>query len=176
MSNVLQYSPLRRLVWMTVALFLSYLAVAMAMPAVAVHVSRTLGMGNVASGLAVGIAFLSTILSRGWAGRLADERGGKSGMFRGLALYGLASLLCLASSLPVLGHGIVSYAVLLAGRLMLGLGESLALVGMLAWSMAMMGPARSGLVMAVFGMGMYGAFAAGGPLACGCCRTWGSPA
>ncbi|MPS26255.1 arabinose transporter [Pigmentiphaga sp.] len=164
MSNVLQYSPLRRLVWMTTALFLSYLAVAMAMPAVAVHVSHTLGMGNVASGLAVGIAFLSTILSRGWAGRLADERGGKSGMFRGLALYALAALLCLASSLPMLGHGMVSYALLLAGRLLLGLGESLALVGMLAWSMAMMGPARSGLVMAVFGMGMYGAFAAGGPL------------
>ncbi|MBN9474556.1 MAG: arabinose transporter [Burkholderiales bacterium] len=164
MSNVSQYSPLRRLVWMTVALFLSYLSVAMAMPAVAVHVSHTLAMGNVASGLAVGIAFLSTILSRGWAGRLADERGGKSGMFRGLALYALASLLCLASALPALGHGVVSYAVLLAGRLLLGLGESLALVGMLAWSMAMMGPARSGLVMAVFGVGMYGAFAAGGPL------------
>lgn len=164
MSNVLQDSPLRRLVWMTVALFLTYLAVAMAMPAVAIHVSHALGMGNVASGLAVGIAFLSTILSRGWAGRLADERGGKAAMFRGLALYALASLLCWLSSWPSLGSGTTAYVVLLAGRLLLGLGESAALVGMLAWGMGAMGPARSGLVMALVGTGMYGAFAAGGPL------------
>ncbi|WP_265635074.1 MFS transporter [Cupriavidus cauae] len=164
MSNVLQDSSLRRLVWMTVALFLTYLAVAMAMPAVAIHISDALGMGNVASGLAVGIAFLSTILSRGWAGRLADERGGKAAMFRGLALYALASLLCWLSSWPSLGSGTASYVVLLAGRLLLGLGESAALVGMLAWGMGAMGPARSGLVMALVGAGMYGAFAAGGPL------------
>ncbi len=164
MSNVLRDSSLRQLLWMTLALFFSYLAVAMSMPAVAVHVSRALGMGNVASGLAVGIAFLSTIFSRGWAGRLADERGGKSSMFMGLGLYVLAALLCLASSMPALGAGAASYVILLAGRLLLGLGESLALVGMLAWCMAMMGPARSGHVMALVGMGMYGAFAAGGPL------------
>ncbi|VCU71248.1 major facilitator superfamily transporter [Pigmentiphaga humi] len=164
MPNVLKDPPLRRLVWITLALFLSYLAVAMAMPAVAVHVSHTLRMGNVASGLAVGIAFLSTILSRGWAGRQADERGGKAGAFRGLGLYALAALLCMASVLPWLGGGTAAYAVLLAGRLLLGLGESLVVVGMIAWSMAIMGPGRSGLVMALAGMGMYGAFAAGGPL------------
>lgn len=166
MSNVLKNSSLRQLVWMTLALFLTYLSVAMAMPAVAVHVSQALGMGNVASGLAVGIAFLSTILSRGWAGRLADEHGGKVAMFRGLGLYAMAGLLCWASSLPALGlgTGLASYLVLLAGRLLLGLGESYALVGMLAWAMATLGPARSGLVMALVGIGMYGAFAVGGPL------------
>ncbi|MES2531662.1 MAG: MFS transporter [Pseudomonadota bacterium] len=121
---------------MTLALFCTYLFVAMAMPAVAVHVSQTLGMGNVSSRLAVGIAFLSTILSRGWAGRLADERGGKVAMFRGLALYAVAGLLCWASALPTLGLGIASYGLLLAGRLLLGLGESYALVGMLAWAAA----------------------------------------
>ncbi|MDM0074827.1 MFS transporter [Variovorax sp. J2P1-59] len=164
MSSISPKNSLRQLVWMTLALFLSYLSVAMAMPAVAVHVSQTLGFGNVLSGLAVGIAFLSTILSRGWAGRLADERGGKVAMFRGLALYAVAALLCWVSSLPALRHDLTSYLVLLAGRLLLGLGESFALVGMLGWSMAAMGPARSGRVMALVGIGMYGAFAVGGPL------------
>ena len=164
MSNVQKDDSVRTLAWMAAALFLAYLSVAMAMPAVAVHVSRTLGMGNVASGLAVGIAFLSTILSRGWAGRMADERGGKVAMFRGLGLYAAASLLCLLSTWQPLGHGLASYGVLLAGRLLLGLGESYALVGLLAWAMARLGPARSGLVMAFVGTGMYGAFAVGGPL------------
>lgn len=164
MSNVQKTTSLRDLVWMTLALFLTYLSVAMAMPAVSVHVSQTLGLGNVLSGLAVGIAFLSTILSRGWAGRLADERGGKFAMFRGLVFYAAATLLCWASSLPALSHGAASYSVLLMGRLLLGLGESFALVGMLSWAMSAMGPARSGQVMALVGVGMYGAFAAGGPL------------
>nr|WP_217806373.1 MFS transporter [Chromobacterium violaceum] len=53
---------------------------------------------------------------------------------------------------------------LLAGRLLLGLGESLAIVGMSAWSIGLMGPVHSGKVMSLVGMGMYGAFAAGGPL------------
>ncbi|WP_257625273.1 MFS transporter [Variovorax boronicumulans] len=164
MTNVQANSSLRELVWMTFALFLGYLSVAMSMPAVAVHVSQRLGMGNVASGLAVGIAFLSTLLSRGWAGRLADERGGKVAMFRGLFLYAAASLLCWASALPALGHGAGAYLVLLAGRLVLGLGESFALVGMLGWAMAAMGATRSGQVMALVGTGLYGAFAVGGPL------------
>ncbi|WP_066097362.1 MFS transporter [Xanthomonas massiliensis] len=155
--------PLRRLWWMTLALFLTYLTVAMAMPAVAVHVARTLGLGNAASGLAVGIAFLSTILSRGWAGRLADQRGGRPSLFLGLGFYLVATLGCLASAAPGLSPHL-AYAVLLAGRLLLGLGESLTLVGMLAWGMALMGPPRSGKVMALVGMGMYGAFALGGPL------------
>src|ERR1700712_4237839 len=116
MSNLFSNPALRRLVWLTAALFLTYLAVAMALPAVAVHVSRTLAMSNTASGLAVGIAFLSTILSRGWAGKMADETGGKAGAFRGLGVYALASLVCLASAWPALGHGAMAYGVLLAGR------------------------------------------------------------
>ncbi|MFT4196537.1 MAG: hypothetical protein QM601_01260 [Pseudoxanthomonas sp.] len=56
MTNFLDDAPLRRLVWLTLALFLTYLAVAMALPAVAVQVSHGLRLGNVASGLAVGIA------------------------------------------------------------------------------------------------------------------------
>lgn len=156
--------PMARLVAMTGVLFVSYLAVAMAMPAVAVHVSQTLGLGNFASGLAVGIAFASTLLSRGWAGRVSDVEGGKAAALRGLALYVLAALLSGLSAWPALGHGPVAYAVLLAGRLVLGFGESFALVGLLTATMSLLGPARSGLALSVFGAGMYAAFAAGGPL------------
>lgn len=154
---------LRRLWWMTLALFLAYLAVAMAMPAVAVHVTHGLGMGNLASGLAVGIAFLATILSRPWAGRHADEHGGRRTLYRGLGFYTAAAALCLGSAWSGLSPAL-AYPALLAGRLLLGLGESLTLVGILAWGMALLGSARSGKVMALIGMGMYGAFVLGGPL------------
>ena len=73
----------RHVVALTIALFLSYLTVAMSLSAVTVHVVQNLGLGNTYGGLAVGIAFLSTILTRGWAGALADRIGGKLCMQRG---------------------------------------------------------------------------------------------
>ena len=153
----------RRLLALTGALFLSYLTVAMSLPAVPVHVVEGLGLNNALAGLAVGIAFLSTILTRSYAGALSDRVGGKACMQRGLLLYALAGLICLLAAWPRLSAG-GGYAVLIAGRLLVGLGESLAMVGMISWAIGLTGAARSGRVMSLVGAGMYGAFAAGGPL------------
>lgn len=120
-------------------------------------------MGNVASGFAVGVSFAATILSRSWAGRSSDEGGGKPAFFRGLTLYAVAGLLCALSAWPAI-TAVPSYLVLVAGRLALGLGESFTLVGLMSWGMSQLGPSRSGLVIAMVGVGMYGAFAVGGPL------------
>jgi MFS family permease len=153
----------RLLIWKTSALFLSYLAIAMTLPVLSVYVTRQLHLGNALGGLAVGITFLSTILTRNYAGRLSDREGGKRCMTRGLVVYSIASLICGLSAWHALSVP-ASYTVLIIGRLLLGFGESLVLIGMLGWSIAEMGPARSGRVIALVGMGMYGAFAAGGPL------------
>jgi MFS family permease len=144
-------------------LFLSYLAVAMSLPAVPIHVVNGLHLNNAFGGLAVGIAFLSTIVTRGHAGISADRLGSKICMRRGLIIYAAAGLVCLLASLPQL-HVAGAYAVLVIGRLLLGLGESLVTVGMINWAIGLMGHARSGKVMSLAGTGMYGAFAAGGPL------------
>ncbi|GHB12071.1 MFS transporter [Salinicola rhizosphaerae] len=159
----LDTGTLRRLVLLTISLFLSYLCVAMALPVVSVYVNHELGMSDTLGGLAVGIAFLSTILTRNLAGRTSDRRGGRVSMFYGLALYVLASLVCLGSTWSSLSPGL-AYAVLIVGRLILGLGESLTVIGMVSWGIGLTGHARSGRVLSLMGMGMYGAFAVGGPL------------
>lgn len=153
----------RRVVALTAALFLSYLTVAMSLPSVPVHVVHDFGFDNAYGGLAVGISFLSTILTRGRAGAWADRLGGKVCMQRGLLIYAAAGLTCLLASWSVLPVT-WSYAVLIFGRLLLGLGESVAMVGMIGWAIGLMGQARSGRVMSLVGIGMYGAFAVGGPL------------
>ena len=153
----------RRVVALTGTLFVSCLAVAMSLPTTPIYVVQGLGLDNALGGLVVGIAFLSTILTRNHAGARADRLGGKVCMQRGLIVYAAAGLICLSAGSPRLSV-VGDYAVLIAGRLLLGLGESLTMVGMLSWGIGLMGQAQSGQVMSLAGMGMYGAFAAGGPL------------
>ena len=162
-------SPIRpdrdfqRVAWLTLALFLSYLCVAMSLPVTSVFVATQLGFGNALAGLAVGIAFVSTILTRAMAGRLADHRGGKYCMARGLWIYAAAGLLCVAANAPSLPPS-AAYGVLILGRLLLGVGESMTLVGLVAWGFGIMGPRRSGRVLSLVGMALYGAFAIGSPI------------
>jgi MFS family permease len=134
-----------------------------ALPVISVFVTTRLGFGNALAGLAVGVAFASTILTRGMAGRMADHRGSKYCMVRGLWAYTLAGLICAVASWRGFPAPI-AYGVLIVGRLLLGLGESLATVGLMAWCFGIMGPRRSGRVFALVGMALYGAFAVGSPI------------
>lgn len=145
------------------ALFLAYMAVALPLAAIPVAVLHWPGYGNGLAGLAVGIAFFSTILSRNHAGQMADTKGGRPCMRTGLMVYVAASLICALAALPGLGDG-SRYAILIMGRLLLGVGESLTIVGMLGWGIGLVGQARAGRVLAWTGAAMYGAFAVGGPI------------
>ncbi|RQP22604.1 arabinose transporter [Piscinibacter terrae] len=151
-----------RLLRLTAVLFIAYLCVGLSLPVVPVHVIGRLGLGNAWAGLAVGTAFFSTILTRGLAGSLSDRRGAKVALVRGLAFYIAAALAsCLAG---LLHEPSLALAALLIGRLLLGLGESLVGVGVVAWGIGLVGPARSGQVLALVGAAIYGALAVGGPV------------
>ena len=151
------------LYWLALALFVAYLGIAMALPVVPVFVTARLPYGNGLAGIAVGIAFASTILTRGMAGRIADSRGSRRCMVLGLLTYASAGLVCCLAGWPGCPAP-AAYAILLAGRLLLGLGESLATVGLIAWCFGVTGLRRSGLVFAVVGTALYGALAAGSPI------------
>ena len=154
---------LRHLYWLSLALFVAYLCIAIALPVVSVFVTAQLGYSNGLAGLAVGIAFASTILTRGMAGRIADGRGSRYCMLRGLWIYTAAGLVCCSAGWTGFPAP-VAYLVLVAGRLLLGVGESLVVVGAIAWCFGVTGPQRSGLVFALVGMALYAAFAIGSPV------------
>ncbi len=152
-----------RLLLLTAILFISYICVAIPLPIVPVYVTQQLGLNNVWAGLAVGIGFLATLASRGYAGGVSDRLGPKLAVRRGLVCYGGGALLSgVAGLLSV--TPLAAFLVLLAGRLLLGLGESFAAVGVIAWGIGLIGPARSGQVMAFVGAAIYGALAVGGPV------------
>ncbi|MGJ8514642.1 arabinose transporter [Carnimonas bestiolae] len=153
----------RRLMGIAVALFLTYLTIALPLPILTVFVTHHLGLSNSLGGLSIGIAFLSTIFTRPYFGAFADKHGGKYTLGWGMLLYVAGGLVCLLAAVAGLSP-LHAYAVLLTGRLIIGVGESMAMVGGVAWGLAMAGPHRSGRVLGWIGMALYGAFAVGSPL------------
>jgi MFS family permease len=147
---------------LSIGTFLAYLTVALPLPVLPLHVRHTLGYSDFIVGLVIGVQFAAALLTRGYAGRLADTAGPHRAMRYGTLLSAMAGLVYLVSSLlPSAGLQLV---VLIFGRLLLGTGESLLVTGMLAWGIGTVGPGRSGKVMSWTGMAIFGALAAGSPI------------
>ncbi|MFG1464324.1 MFS transporter [Xanthobacter sp. DSM 24535] len=147
------------LVWIV---FFSALAIAVPLPVLALRVHDQLGFSIATAGLAVGIQSIATLLTRQTAGSAVDRYGAKTAVVIGLPLAVTAGLLYLGS-LQVPGAG-ASLAVLVLGRLCLGLAESLFLTGAMSWGIGRVGLANTGRVMAWQGIALYAAIGIGAPI------------
>jgi MFS family permease len=145
------------------ALFCGYLAVGLPLPVIPLFIHDRLGFGSLVVGLVIGIQFLATVLTRGYAGRLTDHFGGKRAALQGAAVCAFGGLLYLISAMPGLSPA-VSLAVIVTGRLAAGFGESQFVTGCVSWSIASVGPLRAGLSMSWTGIAMFAALAIGAPI------------
>ena len=157
------------------AVFVVFLVTGVALPALPLYVHERLGLGAFAVGLVGGSQFAASLVSRVWSGAYSDRRGAKRAVIAGLVLAVVAGLVYLAS-LPFVGSPRVSAAILVAGRGLLGGGESFVIVGAQSWGLALVGLRHTGKVMAWLGMAMYTAFAAGAPLGSALFASYGFPA
>jgi len=145
-----------------VATFCSYFTIGAALPAIPLFVHGELGYGPVIVGLAIGAQALVTVLTRAWAGTRIDLKGPKAGMLFGVAACA-ASGLCYLGAARLAAQPLSSLALLLLGRVVLGIGDSFVVTGALSWGIARIGAQHSGRVMTWHGIAMYGAVAAGAP-------------
>jgi MFS family permease len=145
------------------ALFFGYLAVGLPLPVIPLYVHDKLGFGNLIVGMTIGIQFLATVLTRGYAGRLTDQQGGQRSALQGAVVCAVGGLLYLASAIHGLSSN-ASLAIVIAGRLAAGFGESQFVTGCVSWSIASVGPQRAGMSMSWTGIAMFAALAIGAPI------------
>jgi len=153
----------RRILSVVAFNFVVYLCVGLPIAVVPGFVHGDLGYSAVLAGLAVSIQYLATLLSRPWAGSLCDMKGPKRSVLTGLALCTGSGLLTLMASLFA-GSDWLGLGWLLAGRLMLGAGESLVTTGTIAWGIGSVGPRHTAKVISWNGVTTYGALAIGAPV------------
>ena len=154
------------------ALFCGYLCVGLPLPVIPLFVHDQLGFSNLVVGLAIGIQFLATVLTRGYAGRLTDHYGGKRSALQGAAVCVLSGLFYLAAAVPGLSTA-VSLAIIVLGRLTAGFGESQFVTGCVSWSIASVGPRRAGMSMSWTGIAMFAALAIGAPIGMALYQAYG---
>lgn len=154
------------------ALFCGYLAVGLPLPVISLFVHDKLGFSNLIVGLVIGIQFLATVLTRGYAGRLTDHHGGKRSALQGASVCALGGLLYLVAAMPGLSPAI-SLAIIVVGRLTAGFGESQFVTGCVSWSIASVGPQRAGMSMSWTGIAMFSALAIGAPIGMALYQAYG---
>jgi MFS family permease len=154
------------------ALFCGYLAVGLPLPVLPLFIHDKLGFTNLIVGLVIGIQFMATVLTRGYAGRVTDHHGGKRSALQGAAVSALAGLFFLIAAMPGLSPTI-SLAIVVVGRLAAGLGESQFVTGCVSWSIASVGPQRAGMSMSWTGIAMFAALAIGAPIGMALYQSYG---
>lgn len=145
------------------ALFFGYLAVGLPLPVIPLFIHGHLGFSNLVVGLVIGIQFLATVLTRGYAGRVTDQQGGKRSALQGAILSAIAGALYLVASVTELSPA-ATLCIVIAGRLMAGFGESQFVTGCVSWAIASVGPQRAGMSMSWTGIAMFAALSIGAPV------------
>jgi MFS family permease len=140
--------------FMTVAAaeLLYFTADGVLLPALPRYVEGPLGRGDVAVGLVMGAFSVSAFFLRPWAGRLADRRGRRLLMIVGASLFSLSVLgYFLATSVPLL----------VAMRLLTGVGEAFFFVAALSANVDLAPPERRGEAFSFASLALYIGIGAG---------------
>ncbi len=152
--------------------FICYVSVGLPLAVLPPVVHLRMGLSVVLAGLVISIQYIATLFSRPWAGRISDHIGAKVSVLWGMALC-TASGALLAGAAAFTSVHWLSFAVLIASRLVLGVGESLGSTGSTIWGITSAGPEHTAKVIGFNGISTYGGMALGAPLGVFLDQQWG---
>lgn len=143
--------------------FLGYMSIGLPLAVLPGHVALTLDFGVIWAGIAISTQYIATVISRAQSGRLTDRLGPKKAVLLGFVGHLLGGALTLLSLLAV-SVPWASLALLLLGRLALGVGESWVSTGAITWAVGLAGPRDTVRIISWNGIASYGGVAVGAPV------------
>ena len=152
-----------RLLPLDISVFLVYLTVGAPLPVIPLFVHDRLGFDPIVVGIVIGAQAAATLLARPLAGGVADRRGTRAAVICGALISVLAGLFYYLSTWLEFSPA-AGLAAIIAGRLALGLGDSLFLTGAMAWGVQLGGPKNAGKGLMSVGIALYAAMAIGAPM------------
>ncbi|MGB6974590.1 MAG: MFS transporter [Terracidiphilus sp.] len=161
-----------RIIGYTYFTLMVYVSVGLPLAILPAYVHLRMGFSAALAGSVISIQYVATFLSRPWAGRISDHAGAKVAVEWGMGACTVSGGLLLAAAMLHKDAGL-SIAVLLASRLVLGVGESLGSTGATLWGIASAGPEHTAKVIGYNGICTYGGLALGAPLGVVMVEHWG---
>ena len=152
-----------RLLPLDIAVFLVYLTVGAPLPVIPLFVNDRLGFDPIIVGIVIGAQAAATLLARPLAGGVSDKRGTRAAVMIGALISVLAGVFYFVGTL-LESSPVASLVAIIAGRMALGLGDSLFLTGAMAWGVQLGGPNNAGKGLMSVGIALYAAMAIGAPL------------
>ena len=143
--------------------FVVYTTIGMALGSLPAFVQNKLGYSSFIVGLVIGLESVATLFTRAYSGRITDTKGPKKSQDKGVFLNVIVGIVYLLA-ISLVQHPLWSLVLLLFGRLIHGVSESLLITGTLVWGIGLSGNENSGKVMTWNGLAIYGGLALGAPL------------
>jgi len=170
---VSQNASARNIISFTALSFVVYLAIGLPLAILPEYVHLRMGYHASLAGAVISIQYIATFLSRPWAGRISDHKGAKISVLWGMAACTLSGILLFGAAALHRNPPWLSLTVLIASRLVLGVGESLGSTGATLWGISSTGPEHTAKVISYNGVSTYGALALGAPLGVVMESHWG---
>jgi len=152
--------------------FIVYVSIGLPLAVLPPFVHLRMGYSAVLAGLAISIQYIATLLSRPWAGRISDHMGAKVSVLWGMACCTTSGAFLVGAAALHQVHWL-SFAVLIASRLALGVGESLGSTGSTLWGITSAGQEHTARVIGMSGISTYGGMALAAPLGVVLDQRWG---
>ena len=152
--------------------FICYVSIGLPLAVLPPFVHLRMGYSTVLAGLAISVQYVATLASRPWAGRISDHMGAKVAVLWGMASCTASGALLVAAAAMGKVHWL-SFIVLIASRLVMGVGESLGATGATLWGITATGQENTARVIGMNGISTYGGMAIAAPLGVVLDQHWG---
>jgi MFS family permease len=166
--------------------FVCYLSIGLPLAVLPPYVHLRMGFSAALAGLVISIQYIATLLSRPWAGRISDRTGARISVVWGMAACTASGALLVGAAVamhfslmrgnpfrPSHSEHWLSLSLLIASRLVLGVGESLGSTGATLWAINSAGHEHTARVISYNGICTFGAMAVGAPLGVVLDQQWG---